>query len=765
MQINESIKTISERIAILLRLRSPRYWARFYSLRYRLLIWKDRYWAISVFCVIFILIISSISVSPALQNLLEPGLADQNKLANFRSLFLNVGSALVGAAAIAFSLVMFAVQVNVGRMPHGLFQKVSSDVRILAAFVGSFFLALLVACLSLIPDKSWIALAILTSSWSVALILCLFFYGYKRALVLINPIRQLNLLTETAVREMRIWGMWAERITPLFEKNVAQGSADSQTIKSEHDVPRLTLFRANPNWVAGAKRSVLHAISFARRYAESGDNEVSAAALTAIIAINHAYIRAKGKTFFGTHPFFDNPLTTDGFINDTLEYLRQNIRIGISRGDEQQIEQTLKSFVALFQIYLQIDYSNPHASKTHAHLAGHYLSESVKSVARHDIPDVLIEGVRLMGQSAHAILVDVGGNEIATLVTDIMTVASLGAVNEKYHAVSLSGIEQLATLSLALLRDRKHDNRFAAEKLRTNIALVAKMFLTVPELPLKSPCSACLAPYYSATSNQGFLSRFTELVNAVAEAKPQDEAAQKFIEKVEDWADGSYRTQKELLLLAIEKKSQFALDVIYWVAVITKSLLALSNATACPEYAVDKLRKHASWLIHIFSWIPDDKDSASFVENYQLTETLFESAVDAHNRKCSEFAVEVKKILLDWAFKAGKHETGWHVLERSLYGMAILALLAEDIRQCDALKNDIKQRLTKPDAPDKEIRDRAARNIRRRASTLYRDEHRYSRIDNEMSGADHQILRPLLKDLANILSPETAEDAEQIDFP
>jgi len=125
----------------------------------------------------------------------------------------------------------------------------------------------------------------------------------------------------------------------------------------------------------------------------------------------------------------------------------------------------------------------------------------------------------------------------------------------------------------------------------------------------------------------------------------------------------------------------------------------------------------------------------------------------------------VKKILLDWAFKAGKHETGWHVLERSLYGMAILALLAEDIRQCDALKNDIKQRLTKPDAPDKEIRDRAARNIRRRASTLYRDEHRYSRIDNEMSGADHQRLRPLLKDLANILSPETAEEAEQIDFP
>ena len=63
--------------------------------------------------------------------------------------------------------------------------------------------------------------------------------------------------------------------------------------------------------------------------------------MNAIVAINAAYVEAKGKTFFANQLLLENPLTTDGFINDTLEHLRQMARIGISRGDEEQIEQTL----------------------------------------------------------------------------------------------------------------------------------------------------------------------------------------------------------------------------------------------------------------------------------------------------------------------------------------------------------------------------------------------------------------------------------------
>ena len=660
MQISKAIDRIRDQIALLIKRGLAQFWSRFYSLRYGLLVWKNRYKTIAVVAAILSLIGSTAYLVPTLQTLLEPALADQNNLANFRSLFLAVGSALIGAAAIAFSLVMFAMQVNVERMPHGLFQRLSSDVRILAAFVGSFLLAILLACISLISDKSWIALFVLVSVWTIALILALFLYAYKRALLLINPIKQLSLLTETATREMHTWGRWANRVAPLLDETQPDKKDNNQALKSDHDVSRVALFRTNPNWTTGARRSILHAISFARRYAESGDHEVSGAALTAILSINHAYIQAKGKTFFTSHPFFDNPLSTDGFINDTLEHLRQNVRVGISRGDELQVEQTLQSLAALVQIYLQIDYSNAHASKTHAHLASHYLSESVKTVTRHDMADVVIEGVRLMGQSAHAILVHESANDISTLVSEITTVASLGGINDKYHAVSLTGIEQLTMLTLALIQSNTPDIRFAADRLRANIGLVAKVLLNAPELPLRSPCSTCLAPYYSATSNQGFLGRFTQLVNAVSEAKPEDKVAQRTIDHIHDWADGSYSTQKDLLLLAIEKRSQFAFDMIYWIAVVTKSLLAVSNASACPEYCVKELRKHASRLIHVLSWIPDDKDSTSFVENYQLTETLFESAIDAHFRGCSEFAAETSVVTSKPA-NGGQVKTGQRI--------------------------------------------------------------------------------------------------------
>src|SRR3546814_1851519 len=74
--------------------------------------------------------------------------------------------------------------------------------------------------------------------------------------------------------------------------------------------------------------------------------------MNAIIAINGAYIEAKGKTFFAYQLMFDNPLTSDRFINDTLEHLRQTTRIGVARGDDQQIEQTLRAMAELVRVYL-----------------------------------------------------------------------------------------------------------------------------------------------------------------------------------------------------------------------------------------------------------------------------------------------------------------------------------------------------------------------------------------------------------------------------
>src|SRR5205807_2197179 len=118
------------------------------------------------------------------------------------------------------------------------------------------------------------------------------------------------------------------------------------------------------------------------------------------------------KTFFARQILLDNPLTSDSFINDTLEHLRQTARAAVVRRDEQQIEQTFRTFAALVGVYATIDYGSPHASKTHAHLATGYLSGEVEGIVVQNMPDVLMEGARLMGQCAKILLNAEGPNGI-----------------------------------------------------------------------------------------------------------------------------------------------------------------------------------------------------------------------------------------------------------------------------------------------------------------------------------------------------------------
>ena len=453
--------------------------------------------------------------------------------------------------------------------------------------------------------------------------------------------------------------------------------------------PRAAYFRVNPHWTDGALQGVRYAISFARRYAEQGDHEVSAAAMEAIVAINSAYVEAKGKTFVAYQIMFDNPLTSDGFINDTLEHLRQTSRMGVARSDEVQIEQTLRAMAALVRVYLEIDYASAHASKTHAHLAAGYLTAEVERIVPHKMPDVLMEGVRLMGQCADMLLAAEGSQGITTLTQKIGVISCAGVAREDYRPVTSTGVEQLARLSFDLLRTRSREVRFAAQEIRGSMKLVAKLFMTLPDTPLENIHGTYLAPYYSATSAQGLTVRLSQLVNTVADAPAGDADAGQVIRNFEEWADGIYETEKELLLHAIEKRSHFTFDMIHWVTSVTAMLIALSNAAACAEHTRDELRKHAGWLIVVLSWVPDDKETVKFIENFGMTETLFESAVDARGRGCPELADDIAGMLLSWMFKAGRYQTGWAILERSVYGVATLALLADDAGTVTQLKAEI----------------------------------------------------------------------------
>ena len=159
-----------------------------------------------------LLVSASAYLSPTLQPTLEAHFPTEEAVRTVQSLILNTGSALIGAAAIVTSLVLFAMQVNVERMPHGLFRRLSEDRKLLGAFTVAFVLAIGVAALSTVAEQAKLAVVLVSSGWAIFLILGLFLYAYRRALRLINPLEQLQILLDDTRKELRRRARRAERV-------------------------------------------------------------------------------------------------------------------------------------------------------------------------------------------------------------------------------------------------------------------------------------------------------------------------------------------------------------------------------------------------------------------------------------------------------------------------------------------------------------------------------------------------------------------------
>ena len=606
---------------------------------------------------IVLLVAVSVYLSPALQTSLETLFATEEAVQRVQSLILNTGSALIGAAAIVTSLVLFAMQVNIERMPHGLFRRLSEDRKLLGSFASAFVLAIGVAALSTVAEQGRLAVVLVSAAWAIMSILGLFLYAYRRALRLINPLEQLQILLDETRKELRRWARRAKRARPLLETEEEAEAAPSPRDPT-HDVARTRFFQINAHWTAGAMRSMQHAMSFARRYAEEEDYEVAGGALTAVVGINAAYIEAKGKTFYSNALFIEHPLASDAFITETLEYMRQNVDRAIARRAERQIEQSMQAIGALVQLYLGIDYSSPTAAKGHADLAAGYLANAVQAVVPHDMTDVLMEGQRLMGRAAQDFVVAGSVSDTASLSKKIAIIACTGCTKENSRPVTMEGVRQLANLTLYLLRSPSPDVSYALGEVRENVSLIAKLSLMVPDTPLASIHGTMLAPYYSSGDMHALRVQLTELVNAVSQAEPDDANAHTVIRNFEEWADGLHRTTKELLLAAIAARSHFTIHMFQWIQGVTEILLVASNAPACDPRSQTELRSHARWLIATLDWMPADQESVKFVETFQLTETLFEAAMDARRRGGDENAQEIGSTLLSWAFKGGRYITG-----------------------------------------------------------------------------------------------------------
>lgn len=129
------------------------------------------------------------------------------------------------------------------------------------------------------------------------------------------------------------------------------------------------------------------------------------------------------------------------------------------------------------------------------------------------LPDVVMEGVRLMGASATLFLAAKEPNGIVSTVEKISALGCAGAIRSDFRAVTLVAMEQFTQLTFILLGTNARID-FACDSLRNAVENLAKMFLNVPDAPLVSTHSSYLAPYYSLTKVGTLGTWLTNLCNS-----------------------------------------------------------------------------------------------------------------------------------------------------------------------------------------------------------------------------------------------------------
>ncbi|WP_321337403.1 hypothetical protein [Breoghania sp.] len=693
------------------------------------------------------LIVGSIFLTPTIQSYLEPRfLTAPEMLSALRSLLVGVGASLIGATAIIFSVVMLAVQLNFARIPFGLFRRLSSDVPLLASFAATFVLGVAIGICALLPDLTWVAPAVILSGWSTLAALALFYMAYKRALDLISPAKQLQIVFRKADRSMRRWERRANRFAPLLEERPAPGV--------DRDIARASYFRLHPHWEADVREASSHVIAFARRYAEQGEYDVSARALNGLIGLNGRYISARGDTFFGSSPFFTNPLSSEAFISDTLEKLR---RLGLSaqgRSDEEQYIQVMTTLTSLCATYAHIDYGKKlRAELHHSQLAAAYLTGIVEGAHQTFGPDVMMEGVRLLGQCARVLVQARCALGSITIAKSVSKLSLLGLTKPGHEPVTSTAVQQLATLAFEMLKSEEDDIKHPCEEVRSSIRMIAHAVLLTDDRPFASQHSAHLKPYYALTDYGTFADNLTKLINAVVERPAGDNDAERIISHLSDWSDGTYRGEKKLLLDAVNKHSFLALDLINWICHVTEVLVVASTAPASSDHDRDELIRNATWLISVLDWLPDDKESVTFVENFQVVDQLFKLTLKMHVWDQQEIAEATRDILLRWSFKAGKHQTGWGSLERATTALCVLAAWKDGSGWVNWLKREFADRLTGTVFEEK-IRKRTAQELRKNAKYPSHHRHVHDVVGYHMGRVDLGRFAEGMNAVADLLDQE-----------
>lgn len=655
------------------------------------------------------------------------------------NLLVGLGCAMAGATAIVFTLVQFATQTNVARMPTELFRMFSSDATLLSAFLGTMALAVAVAASSLIASPSSAVWQLFGAAWAVMVILLIFVLAYERALNLINPSVQARVAALSAQKSLGTWGTLADKLA----------SATREALPMKWDAARYAFFAANVGWERDAQSILRQLVPYGAKLAEQGDHDSFVPILDATVAVHRTYVRVKGRTFIADNLLLGTVPTREPFQLSTLEDLRRVGLAALAKRDERQAMFVYQTLQRLFIVYLEVEYGQPSDSKTHAALVAGYLYHLVQESVSHKMPDVTMEGGRLVGQVARADLKLGFVVDFRSALQCLGKLAVAAGASRPMLPVALVVAEELRDcVTLGIMVDRH--SKFEFEALHQEaIGLAALVMQGAPEASsLEGMHRRYLAPYFSVSDAGALLPRIAELM----ELEP-DENWQFGVpspQRLLEWMDVLRHPTKDLMLIALKLKSSLLYDLLNWPADLTKLLLGLSMRQQTPEME-GELHDMAERTLAILTWVPTDAQSLHAAEINGHLERLATVATAAGRANAWGVYASASKQMLSWGLKLSATKSGWDGLKRAVAGLTALDLKFRT-GNLDGLVSRIREGVAgEPDISAETLKD-AARGLDKIANSLHGRRYASSEYERLFSSLDEKLAASGLNQIAVVLT-------------
>ncbi|CAH6907736.1 conserved membrane hypothetical protein [Vibrio chagasii] len=457
--------------------------------------------------------------------------------AQVSSLLLTIGGALIGFTAIVFTMLLFSLQTNIQRLRYLDFHKFSTDKNIFIQLLSCFLIAITIAGSSLVKNQNIQGQTLVIAVWLILLFIVLLYQSYKRALILVSPIEQINLILSYSSKQHNKWDKAIQRAL------VVNRFSESAPLQEQTDIDslRYAYVSAYPEQKQVPNNAVDSLCVMAKTYADLNDINITKTSLNSIIQITRQYIEFRKNTFIDTGPFVATDMSSELVFNNTFEQLRQLSAIAIASENEQLIGFITETLAGLATLFAQFNHIRNFQLQHQTTLAIQYLKSHIELSMQLNNTDLMFNDAKVIGE--------LGLNLIKTKSTANLEIVDTLLFNYGQHslvkkdpAVIGAVMDQYSRLTLFLLFSES-DIKMICERITNNIKELGKLNLVIKKIQWLD--LGFLSGYYGCnpTSLMGLL---FEQVNGLDISNVEHQKIKlRLISNVLVWLDTSYQNRLE----------------------------------------------------------------------------------------------------------------------------------------------------------------------------------------------------------------------------